>query len=89
MLGAGARLDADVIVNATGLELKLLAGLEPVVDGRRVTTSQALPYRGIMLADVPNLAMVFGYTNASWTLTKGSAKRRVVISRLGRVRIER
>jgi Tfp pilus assembly protein FimT len=30
-----------------------------------------------------------GFSNASWTLTKGSAKRRVVISRLGRVRIER
>ena len=30
-----------------------------------------------------------GFSNASWTLTKGSAKQRVVISRLGRVRIER
>jgi len=30
-----------------------------------------------------------GFSNATWTLTKGSASRRVVISRLGRVRIER
>jgi prepilin-type N-terminal cleavage/methylation domain-containing protein len=30
-----------------------------------------------------------GLSNASWTLTKGTATRRVVISRLGRVRIER
>ncbi len=30
-----------------------------------------------------------GFSNASWTLTKGSAMRRVVVSRLGRVRIER
>jgi prepilin-type N-terminal cleavage/methylation domain-containing protein len=30
-----------------------------------------------------------GFSNASWTLTKGSASRRIVISRLGRVRIER
>jgi prepilin-type N-terminal cleavage/methylation domain-containing protein len=30
-----------------------------------------------------------GFSNASWTLTKGAASRRVVISRLGRVRIER
>jgi len=30
-----------------------------------------------------------GFSNASWTLTKGSATRRVVISRLGRVHIER
>ncbi|HEX5004185.1 MAG TPA: GspH/FimT family pseudopilin [Gemmatimonadales bacterium] len=30
-----------------------------------------------------------GLSNASWTLTKGRATRRVVISRLGRLRIER
>jgi prepilin-type N-terminal cleavage/methylation domain-containing protein len=30
-----------------------------------------------------------GFSNATWTLTKGSALRRVVVSRLGRVRIER
>ncbi|MCA3181497.1 MAG: NAD(P)/FAD-dependent oxidoreductase [Burkholderiaceae bacterium] len=67
-LRSGARLDADVIVTATGLELKLLAGIVPVVDGVPVTPASALPYRGIMLSGVPNLAMVFGYTNASWTL---------------------
>ena len=67
-LRSGARLDADVIVTATGLELKLLAGLEPVVDGVPVRPASKLPYRGIMIAGVPNLAMVFGYTNASWTL---------------------
>ncbi len=33
--------------------------------------------------------VTMGFSNASWTLTKGSATRRVVISRLGRVRIER
>lgn len=33
--------------------------------------------------------ITMGLSNASWTLTKGSATRRVVISRLGRVRIER
>jgi len=33
--------------------------------------------------------ITMGASNASWTLTKGSATRRVVISRLGRVRIER
>lgn len=30
-----------------------------------------------------------GFSNASWTFTKGSASRRVVISRLGRLRVER
>ena len=27
-----------------------------------------MAYKGMMLSDVPNLAMTFGYTNASWTL---------------------
>ncbi len=25
-------------------------------------------YKGLMLEGVPNMALVFGYTNASWTL---------------------
>jgi prepilin-type N-terminal cleavage/methylation domain-containing protein len=33
--------------------------------------------------------ITIGFSNASWTLTKGSAMRRIVISRLGRVRVER
>ena len=67
-LRSGAHLDADLVVTATGLELKLLAGLAPIVDGERVEPAQRLPYKGLMLEGVPNLAMVFGYTNASWTL---------------------
>jgi cation diffusion facilitator CzcD-associated flavoprotein CzcO len=68
VLGSGARLDADVVVTATGLELKFLAGVEITVDGARLDPTKALPYRGTMLSDVPNLVQVFGYTNASWTL---------------------
>ena len=30
--------------------------------------SQTLAYKGVMLSGVPNLASVFGYINASWTL---------------------
>jgi cation diffusion facilitator CzcD-associated flavoprotein CzcO len=67
-LRSGGHLDADVIVTATGLELQLFSGVVPTVDGRPVVLAEHLPYKGIMLSDVPNLAMVFGYTNASWTL---------------------
>jgi cation diffusion facilitator CzcD-associated flavoprotein CzcO len=67
-LRSGGHLDADVIVTATGLELQLFSGVVPTVDGRPVVLAKHLPYKGIMLSDVPNLAMVFGYTNASWTL---------------------
>jgi monooxygenase len=33
-----------------------------------VRASDTVTYRGMMLGNVPNLAIAFGYTNASWTL---------------------
>ncbi|WP_296219528.1 NAD(P)/FAD-dependent oxidoreductase [uncultured Sphingomonas sp.] len=67
-LQSGRTLPADVIVTATGLEVKLLSGIAPVVDGETKDLSAALQYKGMMFSDVPNLAFTFGYTNASWTL---------------------
>src|SRR4029450_8040348 len=67
-LNSGEHLDADIIVTATGLVLKLMSGLQLVVDGAPVVLSQTMAYKGMMYSDVPNLASAFGYTNASWTL---------------------
>jgi len=64
----GSELEADIIVTATGLVLQVLGGLEIAVDGRAIDFSKELTYKGMMYADVPNLASAFGYTNASWTL---------------------
>ena len=66
-LKSGAELAADIIVTATGLVLVPLGG-ELSVDGRAVDPAKTLIYKGMMYSDVPNLASVFGYTNASWTL---------------------
>jgi len=67
-LCSGGELEADIIVTATGLRLKLLGGLQIIVDGKPVEMSRTLGYKGVMFSDVPNLASAFGYTNASWTL---------------------
>jgi cation diffusion facilitator CzcD-associated flavoprotein CzcO len=67
-LKSGEHLDADIIVTATGLVLKLMSGLQLTVDGAPVDLSQTITYKGMMYSDVPNLASAFGYTNASWTL---------------------
>jgi cation diffusion facilitator CzcD-associated flavoprotein CzcO len=67
-LKSGGQLDADIIVTATGLNLKLMAGLQLVVDGAPVDLSKTIAYKGMMYSDVPNAASAFGYTNASWTL---------------------
>jgi monooxygenase len=67
-LRSGGRLDADVIVTATGLNLLVLGGIELTMDGRAVVVADRVAYKGMMLDGVPNLAFALGYTNASWTL---------------------
>ena len=67
-LKSGEHLDADIVVTATGLVLKLMSGLQLVVDGAPVDLPQTLVYKGMMFSEVPNLAFAIGYTNASWTL---------------------
>ncbi len=39
-----------------------------LVDADAVDLPSKLTYKGMMLEDVPNLALAIGYTNASWTL---------------------
>lgn len=67
-LASGDHLDADVVITATGLSLLFLGGIEIEVDGQKVEPANKLSYKGMMLEDVPNLAIALGYTNASWTL---------------------
>jgi cation diffusion facilitator CzcD-associated flavoprotein CzcO len=67
-LKSGQELEADIIVTATGLVMQAFGGIELSVDGRRVDIGQTLAYKGVMISGVPNLAAVFGYINASWTL---------------------
>ncbi len=67
-LASGRELAADIVVTATGLVVKLLGGIDLGVDGAPVNIADRISYKGMMLSDVPNLAVVFGYTNASWTL---------------------
>jgi len=64
----GSELEADIVITATGLVLQVLGGVEVSVDGRAIDFAKELTYKGMMYADVPNLASAFGYTNASWTL---------------------
>jgi len=67
-LADGSELEADLIVTATGLNLQVIGGLEFFVDGRRVDFARTMNYKGMMYSDVPNMASIFGYINASWTL---------------------
>lgn len=68
LLRSGEKLEADLIVTATGLEMLVLGGVQLSVDSRPVDVPNSLTYKGMMLEGVPNLAQAGGYTNASWTL---------------------
>ncbi|ANI38902.1 flavin-containing monooxygenase [Mycolicibacterium vaccae] len=68
VLQSGERLDADVIVTATGIQLQALGGVTISVDGEEVRTADRFVYKEHLLEDVPNMAWCVGYINASWTL---------------------
>lgn len=67
-LKSGEELDADIIVTATGLDLEMFGKMEVQIDHQPLVAKEKMVYRGFLLEDLPNAGMVFGYTNASWTL---------------------
>jgi monooxygenase len=67
-LRSGEELKADIVVTATGLVIQLMGGIALSIDGDSVQPSEHFAYKGMMLDGVPNMALAFGYTNASWTL---------------------
>jgi monooxygenase len=68
LLTSGRELAADIVVLATGLNMLFMGDISLEVDGHAIDPSEQFVYRGALLSNVPNLAQVFGYTNASWTL---------------------
>jgi cation diffusion facilitator CzcD-associated flavoprotein CzcO len=68
LLKSGRTLDADIIVTATGFHLNVLGDIAFVVDGEPLVFGDTVTYRGMMFTGVPNMAWVFGYFRASWTL---------------------
>jgi cation diffusion facilitator CzcD-associated flavoprotein CzcO len=68
LLKSGKTLDADIIVTATGFNLSILGDIAFAIDGKPLDFADTVTYRGMMFTGVPNMAWVFGYFRASWTL---------------------
>ena len=68
LLKSGTLLEADIIVTATGFNLCVLGDIDFTIDGKPLVFSDTVTYRGMMFTGVPNMAWVFGYFRASWTL---------------------
>jgi cation diffusion facilitator CzcD-associated flavoprotein CzcO len=68
LLQSGKQLEADIIVAATGFNISVLGDIAFSIDGQPLRFAETVTYRGMMFTGVPNLAWVFGYFRASWTL---------------------
>ena len=65
---SGRLLEADIVVTATGFHLNVLGDIAFTIDDKQLLFSETVTYRGMMFTGVPNMAWVFGYFRASWTL---------------------
>ncbi|KAL1904224.1 hypothetical protein Sste5344_010083 [Sporothrix stenoceras] len=68
VLESGKTLDADIVVTATGLNLKVGGRISFSLDGQPVDLCDRFTWHTTLLQDIPNLAFMMGYVNASWTL---------------------
>jgi cation diffusion facilitator CzcD-associated flavoprotein CzcO len=80
ILDNGDKLDADIIITATGLKLSFCGKISLTVDKEPVSLSDRFLWRTSMITGVPNLSVIIGYANASWTLGSDSTLR--LITRL-------
>ena len=67
-LKSGEELEADIIITATGINMQFLSDIKFTVNDKTLEPNNTLSYKGLMVSDIPNMAISVGYTNASWTL---------------------
>jgi monooxygenase len=65
---SGQQLSADLVVTATGFEMRILPRTEVLIDGEPVDLADTIYYKGVLLSGIPNFAHVTGYPQQSYTL---------------------
>lgn len=66
-LASGEELEADIVVSATGFNLRTFGDVAVTVDGVPCAPNERMIYKGVLVEGVPNLAAIFGYVNFTWT----------------------
>lgn len=74
-LTSGEKLNADIIITATGLNLRFLGDMETTVDGQKVDLPSQYMWRASMFTSLPNFGNIIGYWQASWTLGSDTSSR--------------
>ena len=67
-LASGEKLEADVIVTATGLKMAMAGEAKFAVDGEPFAFADKWVYRGVMFSGVPNMALTVGTLVHPYTL---------------------
>ncbi len=67
-LKSGQHLKAEIVVKATGIHIIVLGETTFFKDDVPVHFPDLFNYETMMFEGLPNLASIFGYVNASWTL---------------------
>ena len=68
LLKSGREISADIIITATGLLHKMMAGVDIRIDGEAFVVGTKIVYKGVMFDNTPNLAMWIGSGGGSLTL---------------------
>jgi cation diffusion facilitator CzcD-associated flavoprotein CzcO len=68
LLKSGKTLKADIVLAATGFNMSVMGEIPFSVDDAAVEWGETASYYGMMFTGVPNLAWIFGYFRAPWTL---------------------
>ncbi|ETN46240.1 uncharacterized protein HMPREF1541_00424 [Cyphellophora europaea CBS 101466] len=71
----GRLVEADILVTATGLKINVGGHARVLVDGEEVNVHDKFVWKGTMVQDVPNLAIVIGYVDHPWTLGADATSR--------------
>ncbi|KAK2594271.1 hypothetical protein QQS21_008050 [Conoideocrella luteorostrata] len=67
LLQSGRKLDADIIITATGLYFQIMNGMTANVNGVLIQPGDRYTWRGTMLEGLPNMGYILGYVIQSWT----------------------
>ncbi|KAL6957692.1 hypothetical protein U1Q18_051443 [Sarracenia purpurea var. burkii] len=57
---SGKKIEADIVITATGLKIRLLGGAQPIIDGKPLKLGEKFVYKGTFLQDVPNAGLLIG-----------------------------
>jgi monooxygenase len=67
-LTSGQIVRSDIVVTATGHDIKLLGGIKIIVNNINIDVRDTIFYRGAMFTGIPNMATTLGYANQTYTL---------------------